>query len=104
MAGNKRASMREGPLSQLFKRTDIDAPPEEQQQPAPEQRSLPSEAPAEEPRPREAADLDYAEPHIPSPKERLSAAFSHDIPHNVMERPSSEPPRRRPNQASPSGS
>ena len=33
MAGGKRASMREGPLSQLFKRTDIDddAPPEEQQ-------------------------------------------------------------------------
>jgi cell division protein FtsZ len=88
MAGGKRASMREGPLSQLFKRTDVDAPPEEAAPPQPEPRQ--EEPPRREP-PREepAADrgLDYAQPRIPSPKERLSAAFSHDIPHNVMERP-----------------
>ena len=90
MSGGKRASMREGPLAALFRRTDEDAPneqEEEQQQPAP--------APAQE------QQLDYQqdryaaeEPQqqLPSPKERLSAAFSQDIPHNVMERPG-EPPR-----------
>jgi cell division protein FtsZ len=95
MAGSKRASMREGPLSQLFKRTDVDAPegaqPPEGEQPRPE--------PAPEERPREAAPqepgLDYAQPRIPSPKERLSAAFSHDIPHDVLERPRSEPASQR---------
>jgi cell division protein FtsZ len=70
--------MREGPLSQLFKRTDVDEP-EAQQEPAP--------PPAEEPREQPAEDrgLDYAQPRIPSPKERLSAAFAQDIPHDVME-------------------
>ena len=92
MAGGKRASMREGPLSQLFKRTDVDAPPEQQgeapAQPQPEERPR-------EPERNEPADrgLDYAEPRIPSPKERLSAAFAHDIPHDVLERPSEQPPR-----------
>ena len=92
MAGGKRASMREGPLSQLFKRTDVDAPAEQQgeapAQPQPEERPR-------EPERTEPADrgLDYAEPRIPSPKERLSAAFAHDIPHDVLERPSEQPPR-----------
>jgi cell division protein FtsZ len=87
MAGGKRASMREGPLSQLFKRTDADAPPPEGEQPRPE-----SEAKPEQPQGEAAPDergLDYAQPRIPSPKERLSAAFAHDIPHDVMERPKS---------------
>ena len=86
MAGGKRASMREGPLSQLFKRTDIDAPEQAQQAPSPAEER---EAPPREPERSEPADsgLDYAQPNIPSPKERLSAAFSHDIPHDVMERP-----------------
>jgi cell division protein FtsZ len=88
MAGGKRASMREGPLSQLFKRTDVEGPSEE-----PAERE-PNAPPAREPeRPSEHAaegGLDYAQPRIPSPKERLSAAFSHDIPHDVLERPKPE--------------
>ncbi len=83
MAGGKRASMREGPLSQLFKRTDVDEaePREESSRPADEPREPRREQPAAQ------RELDYAEPHIPSPKERLSAAFAQDIPHDIMERP-----------------
>jgi cell division protein FtsZ len=79
--------MREGPLSQLFKRTDVEAP-SEGEQPRPE-----SEAQPEQPQREAAPDergLDYAQPRIPSPKERLSAAFAHDIPHDVLERPKSD--------------
>jgi cell division protein FtsZ len=89
MSGGKRASMREGPLSALFRRTDEDAPPEQEQ-------GQPPAPPAQE------QQLDYQqdrysqpaeeEPQVPSPKERLSAAFAQDIPHNVMER-SGEPSR-----------
>ena len=84
MAGGKRASMREGPLAALFRRTDEDSPPEQQQ---PEQRRPEPEAAPQEREPVQEQQLDYEEPRLPSPKERLSAAFSHDIPHNVMERP-----------------
>jgi cell division protein FtsZ len=82
MSSGKRASMREGPLAALFRRTDEDAP-------EPDQEKRPDSPPAEQP-------LDYQQdrygpeepqPQLPSPKERLSAAFSQDIPHNVMERP-----------------
>src|SRR6185503_8851511 len=87
MAG-KRASMREGPLAALFRRTDIESPEEA------EESAQPPKPEAEEPQP----GLDYAQQRIetdraeeprtvPSPKERLSAAFSHDIPHDVLERP-----------------
>ncbi len=89
MSGGKRASMREGPLAALFRRTDEDAPPEQEQ-------GQPATPPAQE------QQLDYQqdrysqpaeeEPQVPSPKERLSAAFAQDIPHNVMER-SGEPSR-----------
>jgi cell division protein FtsZ len=91
MAGGKRASMREGPLSQLFKRTDID------EAEAREQSSRPKEEPQQPPKEEPAAnrELDYAEPRIPTPKERLSAAFSHDIPHDVLERPRGEAPQRQ---------
>jgi len=84
MAGGKRASMREGPLSQLFKRTDID------ETEAREQESGKAAPPAEEPQrptdqPADDRGLDYAQPRIPTAKERLSTAFGQDIPHDVME-------------------
>jgi cell division protein FtsZ len=85
MAGGKRASMREGPLSQLFKRTDVEEPAEEQKERQPGQRQ--ASEPEAQPEPAAERGLDYAQPRIPSPKERLSAAFSHDIPHDVLERP-----------------
>src|SRR4051794_3770729 len=59
MASGKRASMREGPLAQLFRKTEDDVPPETQpreerepraEQPSREQRA---EQPAREHRPRE---------------------------------------------------
>ena len=88
MSSGKRASMREGPLAALFRRTDEDAPPEQGQPAAP---------PAQEQQPLDYQQDRYSQPaeeehQVPSPKERLSAAFSQDIPHNVMER-SGEPPR-----------
>jgi cell division protein FtsZ len=89
MSSGKRASMREGPLSALFRRTDEDAPPEQEKEQS-------------APLPPQDQQLDYQqdryaqradeEAQVPSPKERLSAAFAQDIPHNVMER-SGEPPR-----------
>jgi cell division protein FtsZ len=89
MAG-KRASMREGPLAALFRRTDEESP-EELREDRPQQRPEPeSEQPPPEPQ------LDYAQQpiespeqpqRVPTPKERLSAAFAHDIPHDVLERP-----------------
>ena len=66
MSGAKRASMREGPLAALFRKTEEDDTLDHQAPPPPERRE--------------------GEP-LPSPKERLSAAFAHDIPSDVLERP-----------------
>jgi cell division protein FtsZ len=81
MPNAKRASMREGPLTDLFRKTaDETAAPE--QEPAPE-------APAESLQPpADAADEpDSPERRVPSPQERLRNAFSADIPENVTETP-----------------
>jgi cell division protein FtsZ len=64
MGSGKRASMREGPLAALFRRTDEAQPPEQ----------APAEPP---PEPAEA-------PRTPSPQERLRHAFSSDLPDNMM--------------------
>jgi cell division protein FtsZ len=89
-----RASMREGPLSALFRRTDE----EEEQQAAPEQSPPPAPEPvSEEParphpsltRQPEAPAED--EPRIPSPQERLRHAFSSELPDNVMAPPQAPP-------------
>jgi cell division protein FtsZ len=73
MATGKRASMREGPLADLFRRTEET---ESARQPAPP----PAPAPRQE------------EPRVPSPRERLRHAFSADIdlPEDIMERPTRE--------------
>jgi cell division protein FtsZ len=70
MGSGKRASMREGPLAALFRRTDEGrdaAPP-----PAVEPEAPAPEAPA---------------PRIPTPQERLRHAFSSDLPDNMMAPP-----------------
>ena len=82
MASGNRASMREGPLSQLFRKT------EEGQQAAADA-APPPEAPPREP-----------EPRTPTPQERLRHAFSSDLPDNVMS-PSEPGRRRRPNTSGP---
>ena len=83
MAG-KRASMREGPLAALFRRTDEESPEERATTSRPTRGQEDSRV--REPEPRESPRPDYAQqsiepapeqPHrVPSPKERLSAAFA----------------------------
>ncbi|HEY1507645.1 MAG TPA: cell division protein FtsZ [Solirubrobacteraceae bacterium] len=85
MPTGKRASMREGPLAALFRKT------------AEETGSPGAEAPAEQPREQPAAPAApeptaqsapvEAERRIPTPQERLRHAFSADIPENVLAPP-----------------
>ncbi len=103
MAGGKRASMREGPLAALFRRTDEDAPADQDQdqgtEAAAEQKpQAEPAAPEREPRLDYEQDRYAKEPATqpPSAKERLTAAFSQDIPHNFMERPADAQREYRP--------
>jgi cell division protein FtsZ len=106
MASGKRASMREGPLADLFRKTEQAAeqsePPakdaEEGHVPAP---STPAaqERRAPEPPPPHPRETGYPhpslgatpdapptpEPHVPTPQERLRHAFSADIPDNILQ-------------------
>src|SRR4051794_25171828 len=153
MASGKRASMREGPLAALFRRTDEDgaraapaespaereaptapaAPPERasaapppataagqqerrapepapQQRPPEPQRRAPEARPAQQepedreppPHPRETgyphpslgatpAPVEFDEPRLPTPQERLRHAFGTDIPDDILQRPADEP-------------
>ncbi len=111
MPNGKRASMREGPLADLFRKTAEDAAPASGQEPKreavqPEPPAVDSPPPAPEadrerrshPSLRSSSgELEVEEPKIPSPQERLRHAFSADIPDDVLERPDStsalEPPR-----------
>src|SRR6266540_1209511 len=78
MAG-KRASMREGPLAALFRRTEEEGLGEKEK---PRQEAAPA---------RPAPVPERREPQTPprGPGERLREVFSPDIPENVL-----EPPRR----------
>ena len=73
MASGKRASMREGPLAALFRRTDEADPA----------------APAEPPQQQvpEASEEERPAPRTPTPQERLRHAFSSDLPDNIMAPP-----------------
>ena len=108
MTNPRRASMREGPLAALFRKTEEAegqeaaaaaaepraeaAPPREQPQPPahPRETGLPHPALSAPP----AAPAE--EPHVPSPQERLRHAFSSEIPENVMDR---QPQRQAPARA-----
>jgi cell division protein FtsZ len=72
MAG-KRASMREGPLAALFRKTETEGLEDGGESPA-----------------RPAAPASES-PKVPSPQERLRHAFSSDLPDNLMAPPSVEP-------------
>src|SRR4051794_24794622 len=115
MAGGKRASMREGPLAALFRGTaDLEAEDradkERREREEQETRARASEAwraPREEPEreaPREPEpepqrpvaedrepEPEREVPRVPSPQERLRAAFSADLPENVMAPPPAAP-------------
>ena len=112
MASGKRASMREGPLADLFRRTDgRDADGEKPKggtaAHAREERTDEGVDFAERPRgatkepasDRSESAVEPAEkPVVRGPKERLRTVFSPDIPENILERPKSvaiEPERPR---------
>jgi cell division protein FtsZ len=100
MASGKRASMREGPLAALFRKTEEDAqqPAAPAEQPAAETAAPAPEAAAPAAPPREAPDVPHPSlradapppveeppPAVPTPQERLRQAFSSDIPENILE-------------------
>src|SRR5262249_32559421 len=118
MAGNsKRASMREGPLAALFRRTEEeglhgegrpsegaadDRPqatePERERREEPRRTELrPAPPSARGPEGLKRADglhgvdarveVEEAPRHIPTPEERLRHVFSSDIPENILDRP-----------------
>ncbi len=116
MANPKRASMREGPLAALFRKTETDdgeapAGSASESTPAPEAATpaaaSANPAPAPTPHPRETGlphpalkdsseagrdrGAESDEEHVPSPRERLRHAFSSEIPENVMDRPGARP-------------
>jgi cell division protein FtsZ len=82
--------MREGPLADLFRKTDEDARAPQDAPPAltpPEQEPVVRATPM----PREAAPARDRERHdeqryVPSPQERLRAAFSSELPEDMLER------------------
>jgi cell division protein FtsZ len=81
MGSGKRASMREGPLAALFRKTEAEGL--DSQVPAPA---------AQEPAPAPAPDA----PRVPTPQERLRHAFSSDLPENMMSPPTAAPPPAAP--------
>ena len=100
MATGKRASMREGPLADLFRKTAEDTTPPEKAaepaapEPAPAPEPVAVQPPAPEARRRSHPSFEAPSPreeaparHVPSPQERLRAAFASDIPENLLEAP-----------------
>jgi cell division protein FtsZ len=87
MATGKRASMREGPLADLFRKTTDDEPDQAALPVSPE--TPPAERPA--PHPSLSADVDspvdLSRPETASAQERLRAAFASDIPEDMLEPP-----------------
>ncbi|HEX5191297.1 MAG TPA: cell division protein FtsZ [Solirubrobacteraceae bacterium] len=110
MATGKRASMREGPLADLFRKTAEDDSTQKQA-PAPkrsaeersaeqrsaEQRSAPPRSAPPRPVPHPSLDaeldspVDLSRPPAPSAQERLRAAFSADIPEDILAPPAAAP-------------
>ena len=84
MPTGKRASMREGPLAALFRKTTEDAPATGKKKPERHDEVPPAQTPAArktEPSPESPA------PEIPTPQERLRQAFSADIPASLLDPP-----------------
>jgi cell division protein FtsZ len=102
VAGPRRASMREGPLAALFRKTedealnDADAGAPQVHAEEPRDRVEPQAAerpqatrPSAPPHPALSASApapEQQEMRIPSPQERLRHAFSSEIPESLMER------------------
>ncbi len=86
MARNKRASMREGPLAALFKRTDRDDTEESKgkRDGTPGNRSEGSEQELRQ----QQLDREEARAGVetPTPKQRIKDAFSSAVPHKILDR------------------
>ncbi len=100
MESRKRASMREGPLAALFRRTE-EEDTESQDKPAapPEEKPRAQEPPAPEPPQPEPPQPEPEEdkgPTVPAPRERLRHVFSSEIPENMLERPGQTAAPERP--------
>src|SRR5258708_6555865 len=108
MANPRRASMREGPLAALFRKTEEAEDRKAGATRAAERRApKPREQPPVPAHPRDTGlphpalsaspSAPPEEHHVPSPQERLRHAFSSEIPDNLMDRPArtSAPEHRR---------
>jgi cell division protein FtsZ len=103
MASGKRASMREGPLAALFRRTEEDAAQGQDDDlaapAAPEPMPIEEIPPREVPHPSLAAHIqsppEEDEPPTPTPQERLRNAFSAEIPESLMDAPEPSTPAGR---------
>ena len=95
MERGKRASMREGPLAALFRKTEdegLEEPPrKEEPEQAPPPPPEPERRAQQTPAARRVEEPARVEPAVRTPEERLRTVFSSDIPDNMLERP--EPPR-----------
>ncbi len=117
MASGKRASMREGPLAQLFRKTEDEPTSEPPARPAPAPRPEPRADRREdgnfEQRATEAARRaeerarrrdEESQPErgrsryegVPSPEERLRTVFSADIPENILDKAPDPPAYHEP--------
>jgi cell division protein FtsZ len=98
MANAKRASMREGPLAALFRKTDEDVEGDPAAPAAPDSSQAPPVHPRESGLPHPALGASAAEQApedtrtpVPTPRERLRHAFSSEIPEDVMDRSAARP-------------
>jgi len=99
MASGKRASMREGPLAALFRKTEEEGLQDgakalkraEDKQPPRQKAAEPrAEQPRRDPAPETPAAREQASASrydgVPTPEERLRSVFSSDIPENILDR------------------
>jgi cell division protein FtsZ len=99
MDPGKRASMREGPLAALFRKTEDEGleEPLRKEEPAaappPPPEAEPPRRVQQTPAARRAEEPVAPEPNVRTPEERLRTVFSSDIPENMLDRSDPHPPR-----------
>ena len=96
MERGKRASMREGPLAALFRKTEeegLEEPlrEEEKREEKPAPPPEPEHRVQQTPAARRAPEPARVEPQVRTPEERLRTVFSSDIPDNMLDRPEPAP-------------
>jgi cell division protein FtsZ len=106
MSSHKRASMREGPLAALFRKTEEDDPAASEEAPHPaldsttaEAQRTPDAGPSADSSSARDATTGNAARQTPAPKDRLKQAFSSEIPASLMDRDREERGRPEPSSA-----